>query len=165
MSRYTLRAATADDCEAIHTLISELAAYERMSAAVRATPDMLRETLFGAHPAAEVLIADTAEENAVGFALFFASYSTFLARPGIWLEDLYVKPAFRGHGIGKALFKAVACCAQDRNCGRMEWSVLNWNKPAISFYQSMGARPEDDWTTWRLTGTGLAALAAQPAST
>ncbi len=161
MSRFTLRPATAEDSPVIHTLICELAAYERMSASVRATPEMLRTTLFGDQPAAEVIVADSDDGQTVGFALFFPSYSTFLAKPGVWLEDLYVKPDFRGHGVGKALFRTVAQIAQERDCGRMEWSVLDWNKPAIDFYRKMGARPEDDWTTWRLTGTGLAALAAQ----
>ncbi len=158
MSGFSLRPAVAEDCDALHGLISELAAYERMSAAVRATPAMLRETLFGERPAAEAIMATDAGGQAIGFALFFPSYSTFLARPGLWLEDLYVKPDFRGHGVGNALFRAVAQQARERDCGRMEWSVLNWNKPAIAFYQRMGARPENDWTTWRLTGTGLAAL-------
>ena len=161
MSGFALRPAGAEDSSTIHTLICELAAYERMSAAVRATPEMLRATLFGELPAAEVIMADSDTGQSIGFALFFPSYSTFLARPGIWLEDLYVKPDFRGHGVGKALFKSVAQIAQARDCGRMEWSVLDWNKPAIDFYRSMGARPQDDWTTWRLTGTGLVALAAQ----
>lgn len=158
MSDFGLRPATAEDCDAIHGLITELAAYERMSAAVRATPEMLRTTLFGERPAAEAIMATDTAGRAIGFALFFASYSTFLARPGLWLEDLYVKPDFRGDGVGSALFRAVAQTARQRDCGRMEWSVLNWNRPAIDFYQRMGARPEDDWTTWRLTGTGLAAL-------
>lgn len=161
MSRFTLRPATAEDSPAIHALICELASYERMSASVRATPEMLRATLFGDHPAAEVIVADCDDGQTVGFALFFPSYSTFLAKPGVWLEDLYVKPDFRGHGVGKALFGTVAQIAQERGCGRMEWSVLDWNAPAIEFYRRMGARPENDWTTWRLTGTGLAALGAQ----
>lgn len=158
MSHFNLRYATADDCADILRLIRELAAYERMSTAVRATEDDLRSTLFGTQPAAEVIMADAADQNAVGFALFFPNYSTFLAKPGIWLEDLYVQPDFRGHGIGKALFLAVANLAHERDCGRMEWSVLDWNKPSIDFYRSMGARPEEEWTTWRLSGTGLAAL-------
>ncbi len=161
MSHFSLRPATAEDCTAIHGLICELAAYERMSASVRGTPDMLRETLFSSKPAADVILAEAEDGQTVGFALFFSSYSTFLAQPGIWLEDLYVKPEFRGHGVGKALFQTVAEIAQQRGCGRMEWSVLDWNSPAIEFYRNMGARAEDDWTTWRLTATGLAALTAQ----
>lgn len=156
-----LRAATIDDADAILELIRELAAYERMSAAVRATADMLRTTLFGPHPAAEVIVAETAHGAVIGFALFFPRYSTFLAQDGIWLEDLFVQPAYRGHGVGSALFRAVAGLALERNCGRMEWSVLDWNEPAIRFYKQMGARPENEWTTWRLTGTGLAALASK----
>ncbi|MEN8721085.1 MAG: GNAT family N-acetyltransferase [Oceanococcaceae bacterium] len=156
-----LRAATGDDAKDLLRLIRELAAYERMSDAVRATADDLRATLFGAHPAAEVIIADTREQPAVGFALFFPRYSTFLGQSGLWLEDLYVQPDFRGRGIGKALFLSVAGLAHARRCGRLEWNVLDWNAPSIAFYRSMGARPEDEWTTWRLTATGLAALASR----
>lgn len=158
MSEFHLRFATAEDCDDILRLIQELAVYERMSNNVRATVDALRDTLFGEHPAAEVLIADSPQQAAVGFALFFPNYSTFLAKPGIWLEDLYVQPDFRSQGIGKALFLAIAHMAHERGCGRMEWSVLDWNKPSIEFYRHMGARPSDEWTTWRLSGTGLAAL-------
>lgn len=157
--RYQLRAAQSDDCAAILSLIQELATYERMTGAVRATTAALERSLFGPTPAAEVILAESAADGVVGFALFFPNYSTFLAKPGIWLEDLYVKPDHRGHGVGSALFRSVAGLARERGCGRMEWSVLDWNRPAIDFYQSMGASAQDEWTTWRLTGTALEALA------
>ena len=161
MAEFNLRAATVEDCPAILGLIRDLAAYERLSAAVRATEADLQQTLFGPHPAAEVLLAERPDAGVVGFALFFPNYSTFLGKAGIWLEDLFVQPQCRGMGIGKALFQTVARLAQERGCGRMEWSVLDWNKPAIDFYRSMGAHAQDDWTTWRLSGTGLAALASR----
>lgn len=157
--RYQLRAAEPEDCAAILGLIQELATYERMAGAVRATTAALEHTLFGPAPAAEVILAQSHDETVVGFALFFPNYSTFLAKPGIWLEDLYVKPDHRGHGVGSALFRSVAGLARERGCGRMEWSVLDWNRPAIDFYQRMGAQAQDEWTTWRLTGTALEALA------
>ena len=125
---------------------------------MRADEDSLRATLFGPRPAAQVLLAEL-DGVVVGFALYFANYSTFLAQPGLWLEDLYVQAEHRGRGIGGMLFQAVAEQARAANCGRMEWSVLDWNSPAIAFYKRMGARPQQDWTTWRLTGTGLRALA------
>lgn len=125
---------------------------------MRADEDSLRATLFGPRPAAQVLLAEL-DGIVVGFALYFANYSTFLAQPGLWLEDLYVQAEHRGRGIGGMLFQAVAEQARAANCGRMEWSVLDWNSPAIAFYKRMGARPQQDWTTWRLTGTGLRALA------
>ncbi|HEY6038966.1 MAG TPA: GNAT family N-acetyltransferase, partial [Kofleriaceae bacterium] len=120
----------------------------------------LRATLFGARPAAEVLIAERANE-AVGFALFFTSYSTFLANPGLYLEDLFVRPAARGAGVGGALMAACAKLCVERNYGRFEWSVLDWNEPALKFYRSLGAVPMAEWTVQRLTGAPLAALAAR----
>ena len=159
----SIRPATADDVPLILSLIRELADYEKLSDQVSATEAALRETLFserpGARPAAEVLVAHNDGEPA-GFALFFPNYSTFLAKPGIYLEDLFVRPAFRGLGIGKALLASVAKLAVERDCGRFEWSVLDWNEPAIGFYRRLGARPLDDWTQFRLSGAELAALAA-----
>jgi GNAT superfamily N-acetyltransferase len=146
--------ATARDVADILRLIRALARYEKLSRQVVATRAALRKTLFGRKPAAEVLIA-RAGTRAVGFALFFHNYSTFLARPGIYLEDLYVEPKWRGHGIGEGLLRAVARTAVRRGCGRFEWSVLDWNKPAIGFYRKLGARPLDDWTVMRLTGAAL----------
>ena len=147
-----------DDVPVILELIRGLAEYEKLSHQVTATEDQLRETLFGARPAADVLLAWKGDE-CVGFALFFPNYSTFLAKPGVFLEDLYVKPEWRGKGIGQALLACVAQVALKRGCGRMEWEVLDWNAPAIGFYKNLGAEPMDDWTKYRLTGDGLARLA------
>lgn len=152
-----IAAATRDDVAIIHTLICELADYERLAHAVSATPERLAETLFGPRPAAEVLLARLGD-SPVGFALFFPNYSTFLGKPGIYLEDLYVRPAFRGRGIGRALLSQIVGLARQRDCGRVEWAVLNWNEPAIGFYRSLGARPLDDWIIFRLTGDALAQL-------
>ncbi|WP_341918364.1 GNAT family N-acetyltransferase [Hydrocarboniphaga effusa] len=155
----TIAPATAHDVPLILALIRELADYEQLSDQVSATEAALRASLFGERPAAEVLVARSGGEPA-GFALFFPNYSTFLAKPGIYLEDLFVRPAFRGQGIGKALLASVAALAVARGCGRFEWSVLDWNDPAIGFYRRLGARPLDDWTMFRITGAELAALAA-----
>lgn len=156
----TLRPARREDVPLILQLIRELAEYEKLSHEFVATEEALEAHLFGERPAAEVLIGEL-DGQAVGFALFFQSFSTFLARPGIYLEDIFVKPAFRGWGLGKALLVELAHLAVQRGCGRLEWSVLDWNKPAIGFYQSLGARPQDEWTVYRLTGPGLHAVAAQ----
>ena len=156
----TIRAATAADTAAILGFIRDLAAYEKLSHEVVADEDRLRATLFGPRPAAEVLIAERAGA-AVGFALFFQSYSTFLAKPGLYLEDLFVQPAARGAGVGSALLSALARIAVDRDYGRFEWSVLDWNEPAIRLYRSLGAASMDEWTVNRLTGAPLAALAAR----
>lgn len=153
-----IRPATADDVPTVARLIRALAEYERLSDAVVLDEDRLREHLFGPRPFCEVLLAVEAE-TVVGFALFFHNYSTFLGRPGIYLEDLFVGPAFRNRGHGRALFRALARLAVERGCGRMEWSVLNWNEPAIRFYRSLGAGPLDEWTGYRLTGEALNALA------
>ena len=153
-----LRPATEADCDLILSFIKELAEYEKLSHEVVADAAMLHEHLFGNRRIAEVIIADY-EEQAVGFALFFYNFSTFLGRPGMYLEDLYVQPAYRGKGIGEALLKYLAKLAVDRECGRLEWSVLNWNEPAISFYERMGAVPMDEWTVYRLTGSALTAAA------
>lgn len=156
----TIRAATAADTATILGFIRDLAAYEKLSHEVVADEDRLRATLFGPRPAAEVLIAERAGA-AVGFALFFQSYSTFLAKPGLYLEDLFVQPAARGAGVGSALLSALARIAVDRDYGRFEWSVLDWNEPAIRLYRSLGAASMDEWTVNRLTGAPLAALAAR----
>jgi GNAT superfamily N-acetyltransferase len=142
----------------ILSFIRELAEYERLSDEVVASEESLREALFGEHPAAEVVISYY-EERAVGFALFFHNFSTFLSRRGLYLEDLYVKPEARGKGIGRAMLVHLARIARDRNCGRFEWAVLDWNEPAINFYKSLGAVAMDEWTTFRLTGKALDRLA------
>jgi GNAT superfamily N-acetyltransferase len=153
-----IRPATSDDVPLILSLIRGLAEYEKLSHEVVATEDLLREHLFGLRPAAEVLIARLGEQ-AVGFALYFQNFSTFLGRPGIYLEDIYVRPEMRGKGVGKALLREVARVAAGRNCGRLEWSVLDWNEPAIKFYKSLGGVPMDQWTVHRVTGDALRTLA------
>src|SRR4051794_23494646 len=159
MSRLRIVPATETDVPLILELILGLAEYEKLSDRVTATEEQLRETLFGARPAAEVLLAKR-DGDCAGFALFFPNYSTFLARPGIYLEDLYVRPHLRGQGIGAALLTEVARLAVTRNCGRMEWAVLDWNTPSIRFYKKLGAIPLDEWTTFRLTGEALSKLGA-----
>ena len=147
--------ATEKDVPVILELIRGLAEYERLSHVCEATEDRLRRTLFGERPAAEVLLAyDDAE--CVAFAVFFTNYSTFLAKPGLYLEDVFVKPHARRKGIGLALLKKLAAIARERDYGRMEWSVLDWNEPAINFYKKLGAIPLDDWKLFRLTGEALA---------
>ncbi|MCY1546022.1 Acetyltransferase (GNAT) family protein [compost metagenome] len=138
--------------------IRELAEYEKLSEQVIADPVQMAEHLFGERPFAEVLIGEI-EGTAEGFALFFHNYSTFLGKPGIYLEDLYVRSSARGAGLGKALLGTLANLAVERGCGRLEWSVLDWNEPAIGFYQQLGAQPLDDWTVYRLTGSALQDLA------
>jgi GNAT superfamily N-acetyltransferase len=150
-------AATETDVPAILTLIKELAEYERLSHEVVATESILKESLFGDHRYAEVLLAFLDGEPA-GYELFFHSFSTFLGRPGLYLEDIYVKPQYRGLGIGKAMLARLARLAGERKCGRLEWAVLNWNEPSIRFYRSLGARPMDEWTVFRLTGDQLSQL-------
>ena len=142
----------------ILSFIKKLAVYERLEHEAVATEEILRETLFGERPSAEVVIGYY-QNKPVCFALFFHSFSTFLGRPGIYLEDLFVDEEQRGKGFGKALLVYLARLAVERNCGRLEWAVLNWNEPAIRFYQSLGARPMDEWTVYRLTGETLTALA------
>ena len=151
--------ASEDDVSLILTMIKALADYEHLAQAVVATEETVRDTLFGSNPSAEVLIARIGTE-AVGFAVWFFSYSTFLARPGLYLEDLFVVPRWRGHGIGHALLVHLAQVAVAHECARMEWSVLDWNEPAIRFYRSIGARPMDEWTLFRLTGGALEDLAS-----
>jgi GNAT superfamily N-acetyltransferase len=154
----TLRPATRDDIALILALIAELAEYEKLAHEAVATAASLERDLFGARPYAEVLIAEADGEPA-GFALFFHNYSTFLGQPGLYLEDLFVRPRFRGHGLGKRLMQALARIAVERGCGRFEWSVLDWNAPAIAFYRSLGAVGMDDWTVQRIGGEALRALA------
>jgi GNAT superfamily N-acetyltransferase len=155
-----IRAAAADDCALILRFIEALADYEKLRHLVVATEDSLRDTLFGERPAAEVIIAYR-ENQAAGFALFFPNYSTFLGRPGIYLEDLFVFPEFRGLGLGKALLKHLAALVVAREGGRLDWSVLDSNQPSIDFYRSIGAIPLDEWTQFRLQGDALRAM-AQP---
>jgi len=153
-----VRPAVEADITLIHALIRELAEYEKLSHVVTATEARLRETLFGPRPAAEVLIASI-DSTPVGFALFFQNYSTFLAQPGLYLEDLFVRPEHRGKGVGRALLSKLAAIAVERDYGRVEWAVLDWNEPAIKFYQSLGAKAMDDWTVMRLTGDELRRVA------
>jgi GNAT superfamily N-acetyltransferase len=153
-----IRAAVEADVPLIHSFIRELAEYERLTDAVTATEDRLRESLFGLRPAAEVLIA-LLDGTPAGFALFFQNYSTFLARSGIYLEDLFVRPAQRGKGIGRKLLARLAKIGRERQCGRVEWAVLDWNEPAIGFYKSLGANPMTDWRIFRLTGDAFQNLA------
>ena len=152
--------ATVADVPLILALIRDLAEYERMADQVEATEADIGRALFGERPCAEAVIARAGDE-AVGFALFFHTFSTFVGRRGLYLEDLYVRPAFRGRGIGRRLLAHLAALAVERGCGRFEWSVLDWNAPAIAAYQRVGAVPMDDWTVYRLTGDGLRALAAE----
>ena len=152
-----IRSATSNDVGIILGFIRDLAEYERLSHEVVADEAQLRATLFGPRPAAEVLIAEDPEP--VGFALFFTSYSTFLGKPGLYLEDLFVRPAARGRGHGLDLMAACARIAVDRDYGRFEWSVLDWNEPSLAFYRKLGAVPMADWTVQRLVGAPLRALA------
>ena len=154
----SIRPASVDDVPLIRQLIAELAEYERLADAAVATDDSLREQLFGARPAAEVLIGEV-DGEAAAFALFFHNYSTFLGKPGIYLEDLFVIPEARGRGLGKALLKAIGQLAVERDCGRIEWSVLDWNTPAIGFYEKLGAKPVGGWTVYRMTGEAISSLA------
>jgi GNAT superfamily N-acetyltransferase len=156
-----LRPATEADLDTIMELIHALAEYEHEPAAVRLEPERLRLHLFGVRPFAEVLLAETHAGESAGFALFFHNFSTWEGRPGIWLEDLFVRPQFRGQGHGKALLVELAHLARERGCARLEWSVLDWNEPSIAFYRALGAVPMDEWTTFRVTGDALQALASR----
>jgi GNAT superfamily N-acetyltransferase len=153
-----IRFANQEDIPTVARLIRDLAEYERLSHRVTLDENRLRKHLFGPHPFAEVLLAEKVGE-VVGFALFFYNYSTFLAQPGLYLEDLFVKPEHRGQGYGKDLLIALARLAVERGCGRLEWAVLNWNTPAIDFYKSLGAEPMSEWTVYRLSGDALNGLA------
>lgn len=150
--------ATVSDVSLILDFITALAEYERLPQEVVATEELLKQTLFGERKVAEVVIG-YADGTPVGFALYFHNYSTFLGRPGIYLEDLFIKPAYRGKGYGKALLVYLAKITKERNCGRLEWSVLDWNVPSISFYKKLGAIAMDDWTMYRVTGKALDKLA------
>lgn len=154
MKGFSIRPANPDDVPTILSLIEGLAEYEKLAHEVVATEAKLHDTLFGEKKYAEVIIGVEKGEP-VGFALFFHNYSTFLGQPGIYLEDLFVKPEHRGKGYGKALLTHLAQLANERNCGRLEWSVLDWNEPAIGFYKKLGAIPMDGWTVFRLTGEAL----------
>jgi GNAT superfamily N-acetyltransferase len=153
-----------EDAALIVALVRELAEYERLLHEVRIVPDDVVRDLFGPRPYAEAVIAREGDE-AVGFALWFHNYSTFAGRPGLYLEDLYVRPAFRGRGHGEALLRYLARLALERGCARFEWAVLDWNAPAIAFYRKLGAVAMDDWTVQRVTGPALHALAYGPEET
>jgi len=153
-----IRAAAPADVGAMRALMYELAEYEKLTHLFIATDADLHDALFGARPSAEALVAEN-DGRIVGYALFFHNYSTFLAKPGLYLEDLFVRPKFRGQGTGEALLRRLARIAVERNCGRLEWSVLDWNQRAIDFYKALGAKPLDDWTMFRVTGEALTRLA------
>jgi GNAT superfamily N-acetyltransferase len=155
-----IREATVDDVQLLLEFITELAVFERAADQVVATHAQIRESMFGTDAKAKALVC-LVDGQPAGFVAYFFSYSTWLGRKGIYLEDLYVSPAFRGKGAGKALLQHLAALAVEQNCGRLEWSVLDWNTPAIEFYQALGAVPLSEWTRYRLTGTALVALANQ----
>jgi GNAT superfamily N-acetyltransferase len=155
-----LRSATRDDVPVIAELIRGLARFEKLEQEVVMTDELLAAGLFGDRPYAEVVLAED-DGRPVGFALFFHNFSTFLGRPGIYLEDLFVLPEQRGRGIGRMLLAHLARLAVERGCGRLEWAVLDWNRDAIKFYERLGARPNSDWTVYRLTGDALTGLAGQ----
>ena len=157
---FTIRAATRGDVAEILRLIGALAEYEKLSDMLVGTEAMLAHQLFGKRPAAECLVAERGG-LAVGFALFFSTFSTFLCRPGLYLEDLFVEPDARGLGIGKALLKRLAALAVERDCGRFEWRVLDWNEPSIKFYESLGAKVMPEWQLVRMTAPEFAALAGR----
>ncbi|MFQ4146371.1 GNAT family N-acetyltransferase [Chlorogloeopsis sp. ULAP02] len=156
-SNLALRFAEPEDCNTLFELIKALAEYEKLSDAVTGSPLALKEHLFGSAKYVEAILAEYTGQ-AIGFALFFHNYSTFLTKPGIYLEDIFVLPEYRRQGVGKALLTKVAQVAVERNCGRLEWSVLDWNEPAIKFYRRMGAGILDEWRICRVTGEALAEL-------
>jgi GNAT superfamily N-acetyltransferase len=160
MPELEIREATEHDVPLILSLIRELAEYERLSHEVLATEEVLRDALFGERRVAEVVLGYVGDDPA-SFALFFHNFSTFLGKPGIYLEDLYVRPEFRGAGTGRALLAHLARLARERGCGRLEWSVLDWNEPAIGFYKGIGASPVSGWTVYRVTGEALEELAGR----
>jgi GNAT superfamily N-acetyltransferase len=157
--------AAAGDVADLHALVRALAEYERLTALCTSTEGDLADALFGPHPVAEAMIArlDAKSQDCIGFALFFHTYSTFLGRRSLWLEDLFVKPAHRGAGVGRALLASLAVLARERGCGRFEWSVLDWNRSAIAFYEGIGATILSDWRIVRVTGDALAQLASAAA--
>ena len=157
-SDFEIRPARVEDVPVILELIRDLATYERAADEVTATEEQLVDVLFGERPVAEVLLAFEGK-SPVGFAVFFYNFSTWLGRPGLYLEDLFVKPEKRGKGYGRALLVDLAKIARDRDCGRMEWAVLDWNEPAIKFYRDLGAKPMEEWTVFRLARDGIARLA------
>lgn len=159
-NRFTIAPANAADVPLILSLIRELADYEQLGDSVHATEPLLQHALFGPSPVAHAVIARSADGAPAGFALYFFSFSTFVARPGLYLEDLFVRPDFRKRGLGRQLLAHLARIAVDRGCGRMEWSVLNWNEMALRVYRAVGATPMTEWTVQRLTGEPLLALAA-----
>ncbi|MBL39459.1 MAG: GNAT family N-acetyltransferase [Xanthomonadales bacterium] len=154
----TIRPAGPDDIDELLALIHELAVYEKAPESAVATPELLHRALFGERPTAEAVIAEW-EGKPAGFALYFHNFSTWLGKPGLYLEDLFVRESMRGKGIGKALLLHLAGIARDRGCGRMEWSVLDWNTPAIDFYKALGAEPMDEWTVYRLDAAALERVA------
>ena len=156
--RFLIRPAKAGDEHEIFRLIGALAEYEKLAHMMVGSPAMLREALFGTRPSCEALIAERGG-RAVGFALFFTTFSTFLCKPGLYLEDLFVEPEHRGHGIGKAVLRRLAALAMERECGRFEWRVLDWNEPSIRFYESLGATVMPEWQLVRMTRPEIAALA------
>lgn len=158
MSNLEIRSATAEDSALILRLITDLAIYEKAGDAVTATVSDIEQTLFGEDSNTRALVCEI-DGQAVGFAVYFFNYSTWLGKRGLYLEDLYVSPQHRGHGAGKALLVQLAKMAVANQCGRFEWSVLDWNEPAIKFYQSLGAEPQDEWISYRLTGPALTKLA------
>ena len=163
MSELRIRDAVESDLDTILALIRELAEYERLSHEVVADPGEMRRHLFGPRPRAEVLMAEWLSEDkteTAAFALFFHNFSTFVGKPGLYLEDVFVRPTFRGRGIGKALMASLAAIALDRGCSRLEWAVLDWNEPARVFYKKLGAVAMDGWTVNQLSGEALATLAA-----
>jgi GNAT superfamily N-acetyltransferase len=157
MQNIKIRPATVEDVETIFQLIQALAEYEKLSDQVTGSAEQLHDHLFGARPCIEALLADH-QGTAIGFALFFTNYSTFLTKPGLYLEDLFVMPEYRGKGVGKSLLSHLARIALQRNYGRLEWSVLDWNEPAIGFYQRIGATVLPDWRICRVTGDGIEKL-------
>ena len=158
--KFSIRIATVNDMPLVLRFIKDLADYEKLPHEVTATEELLRRNLFTERKTAEVLLASEGENN-VGFAVFFHNFSTFLGKPGIYLEDVFIRPEFRGRGYGKALMIYIARLAKERDCGRFEFSVLDWNKPSLDFYRSLGAVAMEEWTVQRMTGNAIAALAAQ----
>lgn len=150
MFNYSIRPAQHNDANTILFFINKLAEYEKLSDQVNATEEMIQRYGFGERPYFEALLAEQDNGTPIGFALYFYTFSTFLAKPTLYLEDLFVLPEFRGHGVGKQFFRELVKIAKERNCGRVEWSVLDWNEPSIQFYKSLGAAPVDGWTIYRL---------------